>query len=233
MGKPTSLKGLFEFYYEEFKPIYAELAAGNDYPIQILNEVNAAFDHLSRLWQYGEPESKTVERVSGHLKRGCFDCFKVILKRTADLHDRLLKIDTSIIDNGSFDRDMHALWAQIGTLAVSARTKEGDSRSDDVASWHDAFERWKEVYVGCKKFETDFFLNAKVSWAEKKQVDTAQRLEAEIRRKTGWKIRFEGIAIGVLAGVLSCAIWSVIHERFASSHPPQDAAPPASLSPRG
>ena len=27
MGKPTSLKELFEFYYQEFKPLYSELAA--------------------------------------------------------------------------------------------------------------------------------------------------------------------------------------------------------------
>jgi hypothetical protein len=193
MGKPTSLKELFEFYYQEFKPLYSELAAGNSAPAETLYEVNAAFDHLSRFWQYGEPEAETIRCVSGHLKRGCFDAFKIILKQTSDNHDKLNKIDTSIIDNGRFDHGMHALWSEIRTLAIEARCREGDSR--DVEAWHEAFDRWKEVYVRCKRFDREFFLNEHVGWARKK----------EGRRK--WWLRVEGIVIGIVGSIAASAIW--------------------------
>jgi hypothetical protein len=196
MGKPASLKELFEFYYQEFKPIYSELAAGNSPPAEMIYEVNAAFDHLSRKWQYAEPEAETVRCVSGHLKRGCFDAFKIILKQTSDSHDKLLKIDTSIIDNGRFDQGMNALWSEIRTFAIEARNREGDSR--DEAAWHEAFDRWKEVYVRCKRFDREFFLNEHVGWARKKE---GRRI---------WRLRFEGFLIGVLGSIVASVIWQAI-----------------------
>jgi hypothetical protein len=198
MGRPRNLKELFAFYYEEFKPIYSELAAEAEAPTEMLFEVNAAFDHLSRLYEYAEPESETVNLVCGHLKRGCFDAFKIIFKRASDQHKKLQSVDTSIIDNGDFDRRMHALWAETKRLSIEARNKEGDSRNTNVDSWHDAFARWRKVYVGCKQFESDFFLNKHVEWARRKQ-----------NRKV-WILRFEGFVTGVLASLVASWLWKSI-----------------------
>jgi hypothetical protein len=199
MDKPSGLKELFDFYYQEFKPIYGELAASNEPSEEMLLEVNAAFDHLSRIWRYGDPEPETVHRVLGHLKRGCFDAYKIILRQATDHYKELKKTDTSIIDNGHFDQGMHALRAEIVRLSIEARTCEGDAR--DEKNWHTAFDGWQKVYVLCKRFEKDFFLNKNVEWARKKN-----------RRKSVIQY-LAGVATGVVSGILARAIWDLFAKK--------------------
>jgi hypothetical protein len=224
MGKPTNFKELFAFYYREFKPIYAELSTSNDVPVEMLHEVNAAFDHLSRAWKYDEPEDKVVDRTLGHLKRACFDAFKLVLSRTSDMHERLLRVDTAIIDNGTFDQRLHRDWAELQARAVEARSKEGNSRDVNVDAWHEAFERWNDVYVRCKNFEREFFLNPHVGWAKKRQ-----------GRRT-WLRRGEGFLLGVVTSLVAALIWSWASPRVgavtqSNSNPPSTTGATPSAAP--
>ena len=107
--KPQDFKSLFRFYYDRFKPLYSHVQALSEPPVEMLFELNAAFDHLSRHWSYGESQQDTVQRVIGHLKRGCFDAFKLVAVEACDHYDELRGVDISIIDNGQFEGEMLAL----------------------------------------------------------------------------------------------------------------------------
>ncbi len=186
--KPKTFHDLFEFYYEDFKLLYGHVQSLNESPIEMLFEINAAFDHLSRHWHYKQDEEEVVNSVSAHLKRGCFDAFKIIVRDTVDHYNELRRIDTSIIDNGDFDREMLQLVAEIESGAMTARQAEGDSR--DEKTWHKAYELWEPVYINCVKFDKKYYLNRKVEWARRKQ------------RWRPWRHRIEGVILGILAGLI-------------------------------
>lgn len=104
--KPQNFDELFKFYYEDFKPLYNRLHIEGEPPLEMLFEINAAFDHMSRHWYYDEKEVDVVDQSCRHLKRGSFDAFKIMLLKTMDKYNELLNVDTSIIDNGRFDRSL-------------------------------------------------------------------------------------------------------------------------------
>jgi hypothetical protein len=186
--KPKTLAELFEFYYEDIKPLYCHLQASNTPPVEMLFEINAAWDHLSRHWHYGETEEETVDVTAAHLKRAAFDAFKIVLRETLDRYQKLNRLDTSIVDNGDFDKKMHVLAADIKQKAGEARMAEGDSR--DPEKWHQAFDVWQEVYLKCALFAHEFYLNPKVEWARHKN------------RQRDWWHRAEGFVLAVLSGLV-------------------------------
>ncbi|HRU04589.1 MAG TPA: hypothetical protein P5137_02300 [Candidatus Brocadiia bacterium] len=191
-GRPKTVKELFDFYYIKFKPLYCHLQSINEPPIEIFFELNAAFDHLSRHWQYGQTEDEAVGAACAHLKRGCFDAFKIVVRQAMDHFTELRSVDTSIIDNGDFDRGMLQLVGRIQAGATKARQAEGDSR--DETSWHTAFDLWEPVYQDCVAFERNYYLNDKVEWARKKQTRES--------RRAAWFRRVEGAVLGVVTSLL-------------------------------
>jgi hypothetical protein len=195
--KPKTVAELFEFYYARFKPIYCHVESLNQPPVEMFFEVNAAFDHLSRYWHYHEDEAAVVATACAHLKRGCFDAFKIFVKEARDQYDALRNVDTSIIDCGEYERQMLRLFAEIKCGAALARAAEGDTRDPDT--WHTAFELWEPVYQNCVRFEKEFFLNPKVEWARRK---TAWR---------PWRNRLEGLIVGILGSLAAAVIWACIH----------------------
>jgi hypothetical protein len=166
--KPRTFAEIFQFYYEYVKPLYSRVQLTNTLPVEVLFEVNAALDHISRHWQYNETEQQAVEKAYAHLKRSCLDIFKLTVKEAIDRAAELSSVDTSIIDNGRFDRELVALVARIKQSAMTARLQEGDARKDDQAAIL-AFELWSPVYDDCVKLEKDFYLNEHVTWARKKE----------------------------------------------------------------
>ena len=52
MKEPTTFTELFEFYQNNVKLFYSAVQAENELPTEILFEINAAFDHLSRHYIY-------------------------------------------------------------------------------------------------------------------------------------------------------------------------------------
>ena len=189
MTRPKTLNEFFDFYYTDFKPLYAHLQTLSEPPIEMFFEGNAALDHLSRHWKYGESEECVVSAAAAHLKRGCFDAFKIIVRGTGDHYKELRNIETGLIDNGDFDMKMRALMSDIRTEALAARLAEGDSRDTD--SWHKAYDLWIPVYIKCMQFDDDFYLNKNVEWARGKT------------KKRVWINRVEGIILGIVAGLLT------------------------------
>lgn len=166
-SKPSDLDGLFKFYHDFVKPLYSEVQAENVLPQEVLFEINAAFDHISRIYTYKDIEADAVEKAYSHLKRSCLDIFKLRAKKALDQYDQLLKIDTSIIDNGDFDRKMHDLAYQIKRGAKDARSLEGMPLKPDEDPGQ-RFENWVTVHEKATRFEKEFFLHDKLEWAKKK-----------------------------------------------------------------
>jgi hypothetical protein len=120
-GRPTDLAQLFSFYHDYVKLLYASVQTTNQIPVEMLFEFNAALDHLSRQWVYPDKEQEVVAKAYGHFKRACLDAFKIKFKETVEQYQQLSAIDTSVIDNGEFDRDLHSFYNQIRGKATKAR----------------------------------------------------------------------------------------------------------------
>jgi hypothetical protein len=168
-NQPKNVAELYQFYYAVVKPLYSAVQVDNVLPTETLFELNAAFDHLSRHWYYAEEEAKAVEKAYSHLKRSCLDIFKLQLKETRSQYDHLLKVDTSLLDNGDFDPKMHQLFREIREGAKNARLCEGQTKHDDLGGIA-AFENWYPVYEKCIQFENECFGHPKIAWVRKKRV---------------------------------------------------------------
>jgi hypothetical protein len=166
-AEPRTFAELFRFYHQYVKVLYSLVQTENALPVEVLFELNAALDHLSRHWVYGQSEARVVSLAYGHLKRSCLDIFKIAVREARQQYDQLRRIDTSAIDNGDFDRGLHALFAEIRAGAIEARRLEGDTRADGVGPIQ-AFDRWQPVFEACLRLEADFFLHPALDWAKKR-----------------------------------------------------------------
>lgn len=168
MGEvPQTFDELFEFYHNQVKVYYSAVQAENELPMEVLFELNAALDHLSRHYIYGETEREVSEKAYSHFKRACLDVFKITVRETLDKYRQLIRIDISLIDNGVFEKSVRQLISEIKKGALEARRLEGRSQ-DGVDHGVPAFNLWVPVYEKCLQFEQDYYLNNSVDWAKRK-----------------------------------------------------------------
>lgn len=195
--RPKTLLELFQFYSDYLKPIYAYMQTRNVMASELLVEVNAAFDHLSRLWVYNEPEAHVVAKVYSHLKRACLDIFKLRLVETTDNYKKLCRLDVSLVDNGRYKGAMISAHMDIERLATLARSGEGDVRQDDHAAVR-AFDLWEPVFLKCAEFDEQFYAHPAVYWSD---------AEIERKKRKGLKIAF---GLGFLASLAATATVALI-----------------------
>ncbi len=210
LRRPENLGDLFHFYHGYVKLLYCESQTRNQLSNEILFEVNAAFDHLSRIWVYGEDEREVVSKVYSHLKRICLDVFKLKLKDTRDQYKKLLLTDTSIIDNGKFDTNLHQLMSRIRNQATEARRREG--QPDHNGGLAQAFDLWQEVYKDCEMLQSEFFLNPSLDWAKRK--NRRKRL-----RDMLYGFLVGGVLVGLTQTFLVETIWPFLKGLFVSPKP--------------
>lgn len=216
---PTNFADLFRFYDAYVKPLYSSVQINNQLPVEVLFELNAALDHISRHWVMTESESVVVEKAYSHLKRACLDIFKLKVKEATDQYNGLIKLDISIIDNGNFENNLHQLYAEIKAGAATARAKEGRSRDPDLAA--SAFDLWEPVYEKCVRLQKDFYENTNVNWSYK---ITRQK---ESRRF--WKEMFGAFAIGVL---ITVGFWYLTQKGYLTiPHHSHTTGPPGKVGP--
>ena len=194
---PTNLNEVVEFYYDFVKPLYATVQTNNSLPQEILFEINAAFDHLTRHWKYQESEPECVKKAYSHLKRSCLDVFKLNVKMASDQFIELRKIDTSIIDNGDFDRQLIELYTRIRQGAKRAKAAEGKSVAGTPTADH-AFTLWGPVFEDCVTLDKLFYQNQKVNWARKRQ------------RANVWSDRALSFVLGILASIVAAYLWKLM-----------------------
>lgn len=201
--RPKTYQELFAFYDEYVKILYGSIQAENILPAEVLFEINAAFDHLSRAWIYDEDQAEVVYKAHSHLKRACLDIFKLRVKQILDQYKELSEVDTSIIDNGEYDREMRILAHEIKSEAADARRFEGRPSSEPFEV--SAFAYWQPVFDKCEIFEKKFYRHAGIDWAKKKHRRFAFR-EFWVGVVT------TGIADAVFSGPLTESIrWATQH----------------------
>ena len=193
-SSPKTIQELFAFYNDFVKPLYAAVQLENELPVEVLFELNAALDHLARQYSYGETEQEVVSKAYAHLKRSCLDIFKLAVKDAIGQFNELRKTDTSIIDNGDYDRRLLELHHRIREDARNARLGEGDSRNDD-GDVIKAFDLWAPVYADCVTLTKKFYFNANVGWAKKKQ------------REGIWAERRVSFFVGVLTSIIASLLF--------------------------
>jgi hypothetical protein len=161
---PKTFEELFKFYLDYVKPLYSGIQVRNALPYEVLFELNAALDHISRKWTYREPDEQVLAKAYSHLKRCCLDIFKLQVKEATKQYNELRKIDTSSLDNGEFDNRLMKLYNDIKASAKEARKSEGDKRFDTDEQVH-AFDLWQPVFDMCVTFEEQFYNHPKLDWA--------------------------------------------------------------------
>lgn len=166
LKKPADLRGLFAFYHDYVKALYSYVQTENALAQETLFEINAALDHISRIYTYDEPEASAVGKAFGHLKRSCLDIFKLYVKETRNQYNELNKMDTSSVDNGDFDGNYHRLFNKIKRAALDARRLEGQWDDNDAGT-HVSFDRWQDVLGMCIEFRENFFYHQRVLWIRK------------------------------------------------------------------
>ena len=164
---PKTLPELFKFYHDYVKPLYSGIQIRNALPHEVLFELNATLDHVSRMYTFGETEETAVSKAYSHLKRCCLDIFKLQVKEATKQFNELRRIDTSSLDNGDYDNRLMKLYNEIKISARIARQNEGDKRVDSGEEVH-VFDFWQPVFDKCITFENEFYNHPKLDWASKR-----------------------------------------------------------------
>lgn len=162
--RPSTIEDFFAFYNDYVKLLYSAAQTENTLPNEVLFELNAAFDHISRFWTYNENESVVTLAAFSHLKRACLDILKLKYVETRKLYNKLSYIDTHMIDNGDYTKNLNKTFNQIRHDARDARVIEG---KPDVNNLVPAFGLWEDVYIACEKFTTDFYFHPQLNWASR------------------------------------------------------------------
>jgi len=203
-----SLDEVFELYCQIFKPLYHEIEAENEVPNEVFFEILAVLDHLSRMSSYGHSETSSSDRARGHLKRACFDLFKLKVKKVIELYKQFQKIDLSLIDNGRFEGELIALVSRIKTGAAEARGKEGRDPREVSPDDLNAFDLWMNVHDLCVQVEKGFFSSEKIDWARRKSAEVNHQVSRAINRKSWWISFSAGFVSGLCAaGLIAGLRW--------------------------
>ena len=147
-------KDIYQFYNDKVKVVYCEIEAKNNtLPVELLFEINSAFDHLKRIYIEKENEDECCKKAYSHLKRGLLDAFKLKLKYFNDDYNHLInkKADLRIIDSGTYLTDLLKDREILVEKAKNARLSE--ARADI----EDAFSAWCDVSELIDLFEKSFF----------------------------------------------------------------------------
>lgn len=135
-------KDIYQFYNDKVKVVYCEIEAKNNtLPVELLFEINSAFDHIKRIYIEKEKEEECCQKAYSHLKRGLLDAFKLKLKYFNDDYNHLInkKADLRIIDSGTYLTDLLNDHKTLVEKAKNARLSESKT---DV---EEAFSEWCEV----------------------------------------------------------------------------------------
>lgn len=154
---------VYTFYADYVKIIYSEIEARNNtLPIELLFEINSAFDHLKRYHVDNQDENTACEKAYSHLKRGLLDAYKIKLKYFNDDYSSVIKARAlPFIDNGEFLPKLIKLHKQIIDAGKCARLYESKKDIDS------AFEYWDKTSDLINDFETNYFLREKLEWGNR------------------------------------------------------------------
>lgn len=175
-------------YNKNLKPMILALESeDSEYPVEVLNEIRAILNHLSRIAVIESGEATDIEDVTqaidlqihdatGHLKRGLFDCFKYCCISLEDKYKQFKKdsrnLDLGVIDNGEFSIELSKRYTEAKDSLFNARLIENDPSNRDADK---AFEAFGLAYV--KYRELDEYIKESTSKIERaRHIQTPQQI---------------------------------------------------------
>lgn len=205
---PVTEAELFVAYRTYVKPLYCNVQAlTGKMPLEVLNEMNAALDHISRIYtDNSDPDEEHIRRAWAHFKRACLDIFKLQL---VDVHKQYVTLGENrsalqLIDSGRFVKRMEESYQEIKELAAKARYEE--STHGEV----DPFGSWCSVYDKSCDFTKNIYNHADITWAvgqEGKIKDAEKAVILEKGYRRGGKFGLiKGLVIGTVTSILGTLI---------------------------
>lgn len=181
-----SLSRLFAFYKDTVKPLYGTIQADGHLPVEVLFEIHAAMDHVSRIFTGDQDMETAVSRAKGHLTRSCLDIFKLSVKEARNQYNELNQMrGLGFLDNGDFAARMRTAWEEIRSASEEARAHDvldADSSNHEGPSFH----KWQRVYVLCEEFRRSYYNHPYKDWAGR---------QAIIRQ---WKTHLFAVVVGAV-----------------------------------
>jgi hypothetical protein len=209
------IKALYRKYSEEFKPWLAAVESKyQEFPATLLNEIRAYVDHISRCYVNGSPDAqieKNIDRASGHLDRGIYDCIKYLVvwyfEDTNKFEAQTKNVDLTIIENGAFYVNYRSLRKEAESLVRKAKVIEKINHDESYRLFQDGFNTY------CQLSEMIYANLPNINWA----------------RKRGNKLRVRTIILWILSVVFSGVI-SFLVGQYLSKQSLSTASSPGSSS---
>lgn len=147
-----SFKDIYVCYRSLIRPYIAALELlDKEFPVEILNEIRAIFQHFARCYNIDSQEdadaviATNTEKAKSHLKRALLDCYKY---SCLSLYDECISFekmyrfaDLSTLDDGKFLSEKYRLKERAIELDREARILEGDYGATDVV-----YEKYESAF---------------------------------------------------------------------------------------
>lgn len=177
-----------------------------NFPVEILNEIRAIFQHLSRCYYCIDYDNipienikKEISKANGHINRALFDCFKYSCLSLYDEYERFTTafkdVDLSLLDNGEFLPKLHNLSKDVKLADRKARKLEADVGDNQkvFSLYEDAFNK------SCILHD---YINKHISYA----------LKLKRKFRITRFFNYLGWIVGFIAGIVT--IWQSFGEKI-------------------
>lgn len=155
--------GLFYDYLTIGKPLISTVESyREEFPPEVLLEIRAAYDHLSRAVCMSTKESdaiKHIEKAESHTRRFIYDCYKDLVGLFADNYKQFAKdtqhMDISAVKDGVFIGQLKSKRNDAIKATEKARIEEPTHDKYSYGRWSEAYYAWREVdeYINDNELE--------------------------------------------------------------------------------
>lgn len=159
----AELKELCNMYLALCKPLmlFSETIE-NEYPVAILNEIRASFDHITRL-VITESEIE-LTKLKEHVYRMCIDSYRYAILSLSDLFSQFEK-NSKNFQNGSseFFTKYYTLKHEFTSLVMKAKGKVSsfENIEDILSIYEHAFNKANEIYMLIGNMDKHFISKSK------------------------------------------------------------------------
>lgn len=162
----TDAKELCNMYLTLCKPLIGFFEViENEYPVEILNEIRATFDHLSRL-VITEDENE-LNKLRSHIYRMCIDSYKFVIFGLNDMFSQFEKNAKNFQNGGSeFFCKYYTLKGEFSTFVMQAKQWEvhfGEYQ-DLLDTYEKAFNKGNEIHMLIRNIDEYVFTKPKSIW---------------------------------------------------------------------
>ena len=207
MEHDRDIINLYRDYYDQLRPFIAYVEAKTErFPIGILNEVRALYDHSARLYlQDMSPENRKEElnKAQRHISRAKLDCYKVLCARGEEEIEEFKKnyknVKLGLVDSGrclpEFTRLTNDAWE---------KTKEAkESEKAITGNEEEMSNKYQEAIVAYEEIDRFIKSNAEnLAWSSSHQ------------KRYIWKSHLVAFFLGIIGSLLAAYVYSVIKAVF-------------------